>query len=446
MNNTEKIKLVSILGMIFVSILVIAKIPITLGLDLQGGTRLVLEAQEQEGINLDKDALLGTMEVIRSRIDGLGVSEPNISLKGVKQIAVELPGIKDPDRAIQLIGDTAQLLFVQAEWAPTGIAQLPEDKVALLAGDGAKLDKMIEYDAQGKVVAERPIFLKKQVLAGSDLKSATPGTDQYSRPVVNIEFTTEGAKKFHDVTAQWVNKPLAIVLDNRIISAPNINEPISGGRAQISGHFTPQEMKDLVIKLKAGALPVPVKLVSKTIVGPTLGRDSIEKSKLAGMVGFFLVCLFVVGLYRKAGFLACVGMFLYIVFSVAVLKLCHATLTLTGIAGFILSIGMAVDANIIIFERIKEERRLQKPLLQAIEQGYSRAFMTVVDANLAMLIAAGVLFLLGTGTIKGFAVTLSIGALMSMVTSVFITKFMIERVVKHYGDVLFNERGFYETK
>ncbi len=427
MNITvEKIKVVGVLLVVGLAGAICLKFPINLGLDLQGGTRIVLEAEETQIAKMDKDSLLGTMEVIRNRVDSLGVSEPIISLKGQKQIVVELPGVKDPERAIKLIGDTALLEFIEAEWAPPGVAELSPEKLALLAGDDAKLDTVYEYDANGKVTGQRPIFLKKHVLTGSDLRSASPGTDQYSRPIVNIEFTFEGAKKFHEVTSRWVNRPLAIILDNHIISAPNINEPISGGRAQISGHFTPQDMHDLVIKLKAGALPVPVKMVSKTIVGPTLGKDSVDKSKVAGVVGFVLVCCFLLFLYRSAGFLACLGMVLYVLLSISVLKLCHATLTMTGIAGFILSIGMAVDANIIIFERIKEEVRAGNPLIKAIDQGYSRAFMTVFDANIAMLVAAGVLFFMGTGTIKGFAVTLSIGVAVSMFTSVFATRLLMD--------------------
>ncbi len=410
--------------------IVFYKKPIQLGLDLQGGTRLVLEGQEKAGKPVDEDALSGTLEVIRTRIDSLGVAEPVIRRKGRYQLIVELPGIKNPEHAIQLIGETALLEFVEAEWAPDGVASLPKEKLALLAGEEARIDKLSTYDDKGRVISERYIILKHTALTGADLVSALPATDAYSQPAVGIEFNAVGTEKFRQTTAKNVGKPLAILLDKKLISAPQINEAIGGGKAQISGHFTVQEMRELVMKLKAGSLPVPVKIISKTVVGPTLGKDSIEKSKWAGILGFIGVCVFMIGIYRVPGVLACVALGIYTFLCISVLKLFGATLTLTGIAGLILSLGIALDANIIIFERIKEERRAGYPLLQSIQTGFQRAFITVLDANLANLLAATVLFWLGTGSIRGFALTLSIGVLVSMFTSVMVTRVLIEWVLE----------------
>ncbi|MFT5171315.1 MAG: preprotein translocase subunit SecD, partial [Candidatus Marinamargulisbacteria bacterium] len=290
----EKIKASLVLLVVLGAIAVVVKMPINLGLDLQGGTRLIIEAKDTKEVKADNDAVLGALAVIRSRINGLGVAESVIRRKGLKQLIVELPGVKNPDRAIKLIGETALLEFVEAEWAPGDISSLSKQKLEILAGKDARLDTVFDYDAEGRVTRETPIILKKVVLTGSDLKSANPDTNNFNQPTVSIEFKTEGAKVFRNVTGRSVGKPLAIILDGRIISAPNISEAISGGRAQISGSFSVQEMRDLVIKLKAGALPVPIEILSNKIVGPSLGRDSIEKSKVAAVVGFSLVCIFMI--------------------------------------------------------------------------------------------------------------------------------------------------------
>ena len=405
--------------------------PINLGLDLQGGSRLVLEARDTPDVKVDNDAVEGVLAVIRNRVDSLGVAEPIISRKGPRQIVVELPGVQDPERALKLIGDTARLEFVEAEWAPAEVSSLNAEQLAVLAGPNARIDKLIQYDAKGKVVSERPIILKTVALTGADLKMASPGQNQYSEGVVNIEFTTEGAEKFKAATTRSVGRPLAIILDGKIISAPNVNEPIAGGRAQISGRFSVQELRDLVIQLKAGALPVPVEIVSNKVVGPTLGKDSIEKSKLAGMIGFAAVCLFMVGMYRLPGAMASVGLLLYTFIFFSVLKAMGATLTLPGIAGFILTIGIAVDANVIIFERIKEERQMGLSLKAAIDAGFYKAFWTIVDANVSTLIATVVFFWFGTGTIRGFAVTLSTGILVSMFTAITVTRLLLTAVTRY---------------
>jgi preprotein translocase subunit SecD len=263
------------------------------------------------------------------------------------------------------------------------------------------------------------------VLTGADLKLVTAGYSQEGEPIVSIEFSKKGSEIFRQVTSKSVGKPIAIVLDGKVISAPRVNEPIAGGQAQISGSFSNQEMRDLVIKLKAGSLPIPVEIISNKIVGASLGQDSIEASKIAFMIGFVLVCLFMIAVYRLPGLLASIALGTYLLMSLAVLKLFGATLTLPGIAGFILTMGMAVDANVIIFERIKEEMSGNVSIKKALHQGFERAFKTIIDANITTLVAAFVLFWLGTGSIKGFAITLSVGILVSMYSSIVLTKLLL---------------------
>jgi preprotein translocase subunit SecD len=247
--------------------------------------------------------------------------------------------------------------------------------------------------------------------------------------VVDIEFNSEGAKLFAEVTARSVGRPIAILLDKKIISAPNVREPIPSGKAQISGDFTIEEVQDMVIKLKAGALPIPVKPIETRIVGPTLGKDSIDKSKVAGMIGFAIIAAFMILYYRLPGFLADLALGIYIIILFGALSLIHATLTLPGIAGLLLSIGMAVDANIIIFERLKEELRLKKTIKLAIDTSFKRALSAILDSNVTTVIAAATLFFVGTGTIKGFAVTLSVGIAASMFTAMVITRMLMNIMV-----------------
>ncbi|MFC1559783.1 protein translocase subunit SecD [Candidatus Margulisiibacteriota bacterium] len=425
MKSTNQLRFLIIAAVIGISVFIIYQMPITLGLDLQGGTRLVLEARETKSVKVTEDAVAGALAVIRNRIDALGVTEPLITRKGRSQIIIELPGVKDPERAIRLIGETALLEFKEAEWAPGDESVLPPKKVKEFYGEDAYLEIVKEYRGT-KLIRQRPIILKKTILTGADLKGSWPGIDQYGNPVVDIEFTPDGAKGFASVTTRSVGKPIAILLDKKIISAPNVREPIPSGKAQISGDFTIEEVQDLVIKLKAGALPVPVEIVENKIIGPTLGKDSIDKSKVAGIIGLAFILFFMVAYYRLPGLLADIALTIYCLVVLAVLSLINTTLTLPGIAGFLLSIGMAVDANIIIFERLKEELRLGKTIRLAIETSFKRAITTILDANITTLIAAATLFWLGTGTIKGFAITLSIGIVVSMLTAILVTRMMME--------------------
>jgi preprotein translocase subunit SecD len=426
--NVNQLRILILLAILGFSVYVIMKLPITLGLDLQGGTRLVLEGRGTEKVPLSDDAMAGAVAVIRNRIDALGVTEPIIQRKGKDQIVVELPGVKDPERAISVIGDTALLEFVEAEWAPADESKLTPEKVKEFYGEEAYLDE--HKIMRGKeMVRVQPIILKKAVLTGALLKGAWPGVDEYGNPVVDIEFNSEGAKLFAEVTSRSVGRPIAILLDKKIISAPNVREPIPSGKAQISGDFTIEEVQDFVIKLKAGALPIPVKPVETRIVGPTLGRDSIDKSKVAGVIGFAIIAAFMILYYRLPGFLADLALGIYITIVLCVLSLIHATLTLPGIAGLLLSIGMAVDANIIIFERLKEELRLKKTIKLSIDTSFNRAFSAILDSNVTTVIAAATLFFVGTGTIKGFAVTLSVGIAASMFTAIVITRMLMNMLV-----------------
>ncbi|MDD5455880.1 MAG: protein translocase subunit SecD [Candidatus Margulisbacteria bacterium] len=422
---TNKIRFFLWLLSIAAIVLVLQKVPVNLGLDLQGGMRLVLEAEDTPTVKVDENAMLGVVSVIRNRVDGLGVSEPLIAIKGKRQVVVELPGIKDPKHALALIGDTALMEFIEAEWLPGNAPNISTQDLQIIGGEGAKLSTYIIRDNNGNITKELPIILKKSVMTGSDLKWAGPSVDQYGKSVVSIEFTPEGARKFADVTARNVGKPLAILLDGNIISAPNISEPILGGKAQISGSFTVQEVQDLVIKLKAGSLPVPVKILEKKEVGPTLGKDSINKSIIAGIIGYILVAIFMILFYRYLGFVAVIALLFYLFLNIAVLNLFHVTLTLPGIAGIILGLGMAVDANILIYARYLEELRSGNTVMNSLENGFKRASVTIIDSNVTTLITAIVLFWFGTGSIKGFAVTLSIGIVLSMITALYLTKFLL---------------------
>jgi preprotein translocase subunit SecD len=425
--NINQLRFLVLLAVLGASLYVIFQLPINLGLDLQGGTRMVLEGQETDKVKISEDSMNGVVAVIRNRIDALGVTEPTIQRKGKDQVIVELPGIKDPERAIKVIGDTALLEFIEAEWSPGDVRTVSPEKLKEFYGPDARIDSVKEMK-DGRVVSDRPIVLKKTVLTGADLKGAWPGLDSYGNPVVDIEFNGEGAQGFAEVTSRSVGKPIAIVLDHKIISAPNVREPIPSGKAQVSGSFTAEDVQDLVIKLKAGSLPIPVKLMETRIVGPSLGKDSVDRSKIAGILGFAFIVAFMILYYRLPGFLSCIALSIYVPLTLAVLCLLHTTLSLPGIAGFLLSIGIAVDANVIIFERLKEELRLGKTVKAAFDTSFQRAFAAILDSNVTTVFGAATLFAVGTGTLKGFAVTLTVGILASMFTALTLTHMMMNMV------------------
>jgi preprotein translocase subunit SecD len=370
------------------------------GLDLEGGSHLVYDADMSKVNSSERSSALDSaVEVIERRVNGLGVSEPLVQANqsaGTYRVIVELPGVADVSQANQLIGKTADLQF----WEP-----------------GA--NQASSSPEPGNPLSE----FKQTNLSGADLKTASVGFDQQTgEPQVLLTFNSEGTKKFGEITTRNVGKPVPIAIDGAPISSPTIQEPITDGSAQITGGFTVQEAKQLVTQLNAGRLPVPLKLAEQRTVGPTLGQDSVQKSLAAGLIGLFLVALFMVFFYRLPGVLAVVALLIYTAVMIALFKLIPVTLTLAGIAGFILSIGIAVDANILIFERMKEELRNGRPLNSAVEVGFSRAFTSIRDSNVASLLMSGVLYVFGSGTIRGFAVVLALGVLVSLFSAITVTR------------------------
>lgn len=389
----------------------------------KGIWRVVLVLDSRQADHIKKNAIDQALETIRNRIDQFGVTEPEISIQGTDRILIQLPGIKDPQRAINLIGKTALLEFKlvdeegDIEEALKG--NIPE-------GDIILYQRAVDPKTGG--VKKIPYLLKERTLmTGEVLKDARVAMDtQYNEPYVALEFDDIGAKLFEQITGANVKKRLAIILDNNVYSAPVIQERISGGRAQITGRFDMKEASDLAIVLRAGALPAPVKIIEERTVGPSLGQDSIRQGIISILISAIIVVLFMIFYYRVSGVIADIGLILNILFVLGALAIFRATLTLPGIAGLVLSVGMAVDANILIHERIKEELRWGKTIRAAIDQGYHRAFVTIIDSNLTTLIAAVFLYQFGSGPVRGFAVTLSIGILANIFTAVYITRWMFD--------------------
>jgi preprotein translocase subunit SecD len=383
--------------------------------------QMILETEAREQImDLATDQAL---ETVRNRIDQFGVSEPDIRPQQDRRILIQLPGVKDPKRALELIGKTALLEFK--------IVDEEHSLQAALNGDvppGSEILYKVDEDPDSGKRAQTPFLLRKRtLLTGEYVTDARVQIDsQYGDPYVSLNFDAQGAHLFKNITSENVGKRLAIILDKNVYSAPVIREAIPGGSAQISGSFIMDEAKDLAIVLRAGALPAPVKILEERTVGPSLGKDSIEKGFKSMLIGGIAVVLFMVVYYGLSGIIADLALLLNILFIMSALALFGATLTLPGIAGMILTIGMAVDANVLIFERIREELRLGKPARAAIQGGYSKAIVTILDANVTTFIAALVLFQFGTGPVRGFAVTLSIGIVASFVTAVFMTRIVFD--------------------
>ena len=377
---------VAIIG-IFVAFVKPLAFSIRQGLDLQGGTHVVLEAEDTDIAKVNDDAMNRVVTIMEKRVNALGLTEPIIQREGERRVIIELPGVKDPDAAIQTIGKTAMLEF---------------------------------KDEDGNTV-----------LTGTDLKDAQASTNQQSgQNVVNLEFSDEGAKKFADLTTKNVGRTIAILLDGEVLTAPNVREPILGGKAEISGQKSLEEAQNLAVVLRSGALPVKVNIIETRTVGPSLGQDSKDKSEIAFAIGIGAVLLFMILFYRLAGFIADVALMAYTVMLLGLLYLMDATLTLPGVAGIILTIGMAVDANVLIFEHFKEEYQTQgKSLRLAMDSGFKRAFTTIFDSNITTIIAAGVLFFLGTGTIRGFAITLGVGTILSMFTAITLSQYMLKLMI-----------------
>ncbi len=363
-------------------------------------------------------AVAQSIEIVRRRIDETGVREPTIQRQGDDRILVQLPGVDDPERVKRLLGKTAKLTFHlldenvteqdrRSGRTPRGALRLPSD----------------ELDANGEEIFY--VIRKRVMVSGDSLVDAATTRDQNGQWAVSFRFDSSGARKFGDVTTENVGKPFAIVLDERVISAPVIREPIVGGSGQITGNFTVEEANDLSLLLRAGALPAPMKILEERTVGPDLGEDSIEAGKIACIVGLAAVLLFMALYYGFFGLVADLALILNLIIILGVLSLLQATLTLPGIAGIVLTIGMAVDANVLIFERIREEARAGRAPFSAMEAGYRRAFTTIIDSNLTTLIAAVILFVIGTGPVKGFAVTLGIGIATSMFTAMLLSRIVL---------------------
>jgi preprotein translocase subunit SecD len=386
-----------------------------------------LRVQPPEVAETRRSAIEQTIQTLRSRIDQFGVSEPTIQRQGEERILIQLPGLKDPARAKALIGRTARLEFkmvdrksdlaaAQAGRIPAGRMLLYEEDVDPTTGQKRRIPWLVK---------------KRTVISGDMLTDARVSYSNMNESYVAVRFNRQGARKFSQLTGENVGELMAIVLDGKVYSAPVIRSKIDGGRASIEGGFTTETAHDLAIVLRAGALPAPVTIMEERTVGPTLGSDSIQQGLTSIMIGGVLVLLFMALYYKGFGLLANLAVVLNVLILMGVLAAMQATLTLPGLAGAVLLIGMAVDANVLIFERIREELKLGKTPLAAIEHGYDKAFSTILDANITTLITAVVLFQFGTGPVKGFAVTLSIGLLASMFTAIFMTRVLLAMFMRN---------------
>ena len=356
-----------------------------------------------------------SIQIVEKRVNELGTVEPVIQRQGTDRILVQVPGLQDPTHLKELLGKTAKMEFRMVDTTvPPDQAQagrIPPDSELLMSTSSPKV----------------PYVIKKQVLvSGGDLTDAQPGFDQRtSEPVVNFRFNTAGSRKFSQATTENVGQPFAIVLDNEVISAPVIREPITGGSGQISGNFTVQSANDLAVLLRAGALPAPLTVIEERTVGPGLGQDSIEKGELAAYVGSIMVIIFMLVTYRLFGVFANIAVAINVAMIFGLLSLLNATLTLPGIAGIVLTVGIAVDSNVLIYERIREELRGGRNAISAIDAGFKRALATILDSNITTFIAAAVLFYIGTGPVRGFAVTLGIGIITTVFTAFTLTRLIV---------------------
>ena len=388
--QNKKSHYIWLLLVIFVPALILYFNKVKLGLDLRGGTSVVLQAQGK----IEADTMSKVRNIIERRVNSIGVAEPVIQLSGNDKLIVELAGIKDPQKAIELIGTTAKL----------------------------------EFRIKNRDGSYGPVLLE-----GSALKSAGVSRDQVGMPSVSFELNSQGANTFAKITRENIGKQLAIMLDNKEQSAPTINSEINGGSGIITGRFSMEEANNLANLLKSGALPVEIKIVENRTVGATLGVDSIRQTGIAGLIALGVISVFMIAIYKIPGIVADIALLINGVLVLGLLSGIGAALTLPGIAGFILTLGMAVDSNVITYERIKEELRLGESLHDAVERGYENAFPAIIDGNITTLLVAAVLFFLGTGPIKGFAVTLSLGVVATVITGVFVSKVILKLLIKTFN-------------
>lgn len=423
-----------ILVLVIAAIVVIVRIPPRLGLDLQGGSQLTIQVKPTEEIKeITPRELEAVRKVVEGRVNGLGVSEPLVQTSGKDQIIVQLPGVNDPQQAERVLGGTAQLDFrkqkpgteelwrVESQHRQELIAK--QDELRKSGDEKAIAANQAEIKKSNEIIASH---FEKTGLGGKNLKDAyAQPTNAQNNWEVGLKFDTKGGEMFADLTKSLAGtgRSIGIFLDNELISAPTVGVEfaqtgITGGSAVITGSFTADRANDLAVQLRGGALPVPVEVVENRTVGATLGQDSIRSSIFAGLGGLALVLIFMVVYYRLPGLIADVALLIYAILTYAAFNLLGVTLTLPGIAGFILSIGMAVDANVLIFERTREELRSGKTLYRSVESGFYRAFSSILDSNVTTLIACAALFWLGAGLVRGFALTLALGVMISMFTAI----------------------------
>jgi preprotein translocase subunit SecD len=396
----------------------------------EGGMLVDLKIKDKRAVEIKKLTIEHSLETIRNRVDQFGVAEPEIIPEGDNRILIQLPGIKDPERAKNLIGKTALLEFKivddEASLEEALRGNIPEGDVIAY---GTRTDR-----STGQKGTQPYLLKNKALLTGASLETAKVQiSDRYGEPNVSLKFNSQGAADFERITGENVRRRLAIVLDGVVHSAPVIQEKISGGQAQITGTFSMDEARDLAIVLRAGALPAPVNILEERTVGPSLGSDSIQQGIMATIIGSLFVILFMIVYYRLSGAVADFALIIQILLILAVLAALRATLTLPGIAGMLLTVGVAVDANILIFERIREELRAGKTVRLAVDTGYDRAFITIVDTHIAGIIAAVILMFFGTGPIKGFATTTIIGLIFSLFSAIFVTRVIFEYFTWNYN-------------
>ncbi|MEM7128165.1 MAG: protein translocase subunit SecD [Chloroflexota bacterium] len=414
-----------------------------LGLDLQGGTQVLLESDLPEGAELDDGAMSTAKTIVENRVNGLGVSEAIVQQQGETRIIVELPGVDNPDQAVQTIRATGQLEFVDTQGVPfrsnmvinTTNRPTAADELQQAQLTGTALDLNLE---------PLPGQIFETVMTGDILANAVAQPNEIGQYLINFVLTSEGSDQFYNYTSSNIGRPLPIVLDGRVLSAPTIQAAIQDNGV-ITGDFTQAEAESLAVQMRYGALPVPLKVVDVRTIGASLGQESVSRSLSAGVIGFIGVLVFMLLIYRLPGALSTVALALYVVFNLAIFKLIPVTLTLAGIAGFVLSIGMAVDANILIFERMKEELRVGRSLRIAVEAGFSRAWPAIRDGNLSTLISCMVLYIFGNNfgasIVKGFAITLFLGVVLSMITAVLVTRTFMRVLLSNQSRNLADSRG-----
>ncbi|MHB1318448.1 MAG: protein translocase subunit SecD [Anaerolineae bacterium] len=406
------------------------EIRLPLGLDLQGGMQVLMKADVPEGQTVDTDSMEAVRRIIENRVDGLGVTEPVVQAVGTDRILIEMPGIQDPQTAIDTLKETGLLEFVD-----TGSTFIPGGTV--IATDYLAVEPAETITGTGTVY--------HTVLTGRNLKTAQVTFDQTTgQPYIAFELDNEGATLFAQHTAANVNKYLSIVLDKQVISTPIIKNAIPDGQGIIEGSFTVEEARAMVLQLRYGALPVPLSVMETRTVGPTLGKESVDKSVRAGIIGLVIVLLFMLIYYRLPGGLADLALVIYALITLALYKLIPVTLTLPGIAGFLLSMGMAVDANILIFERMREELRQGRELGRAVDAGFRRAWTSILDSNVSVWITCAILWIFGNSfganMVKGFAITLALGVAISMFTAITVTRTFVRFAFRVFGERLRNKR------